>query len=235
MSHKNQLRKQRAGTIINVTSKKQESDIIKALRVVEDKIKKEFPKIQLDFKKNWLLDEIIKRLHIFFPEIEFHCYSNKSNMRPDGGILFIKKSADGELFPILITEAKNQGTNDIRKAEGKSKQALGNAIERLGKNVIGFRTALLNESIFPFICFGYGCDFSENETIVDRVGTIAMFGKLNKTYLHNEGENRFNRGSFYFREKRWSPEEMSKLMYEIAKGSIYYYFSKYGQKSFEKL
>ena len=43
---------------------------------------------------------------------------------------------------ILISEVKSQGTNDAREKEGKSKQAMGNAIERLGKNMIGFRTPL---------------------------------------------------------------------------------------------
>lgn len=54
---------------------------------------------------------------------------------------------------------KNQGTNDRRAREGLPRQAKGNAIERLGKNVIGLRAALMRESIFPFVCFGYGCDF----------------------------------------------------------------------------
>jgi hypothetical protein len=49
-------------------------------------------------------------------------------------------------------------------------------IERLGKNVIGFRTAMLKEDIMPFVCFGYGCDFEEQSSILDRVVTIAMFG-----------------------------------------------------------
>ena len=53
------------------------------------------------------------------------------------------------------------------KREGKTSKALSqvllyrNAIERLGKNVIGFRTALLNEAIFPFVCFGDGCDLKD--------------------------------------------------------------------------
>ena len=79
-------------------------------------------------------------------------------------------------YPILISEAKNQGTNDLRLQEGLTKQAKGNAIERLGKNVIGLRTALMRESIFPFVCFGYGCDFAPDSSILDRVTTIAMFG-----------------------------------------------------------
>jgi len=55
--------------------------------------------------------------------------------------------------PILIAEVKNQGTNDLRAKEGLPKQAKGNAIERLGKDLIGLRTALMRESIFPFVCF----------------------------------------------------------------------------------
>ncbi len=46
---------------------------------------------------------------------------------------------------MLIVEVKNQGMNDLRAVEGKPRQAKGNAIERLGNNVIGFRTAMVNE------------------------------------------------------------------------------------------
>ena len=68
---------------------------------------------------------------------------------------------------------------------------------------------------------------------MDRVSTMAMFGNLNKIYLHNEEQGRFNRGSFYFRENRWSIEEMSKVMMDIAERSVFYYFSKYGEESFQ--
>lgn len=71
--------------------------------------------------------------------------------------------------------------------QGKSKQAKGNAIERLGKNVIGFRAALLKEAIFPFVCFGDGCDFADDSSIVDRVKTIAMFGTLNEIHYIMRG------------------------------------------------
>jgi type II restriction enzyme len=153
-------------------------------------------------------------------------------MRPDGGILYIL-SKDNQRYPILIAEKKNQGTNDLRAKEGKSKQAKGNAIERLGKNVIGFRTALLSESIFPFVCFGDGCDFDSSSSILDRVATIAMFGQLNVENLHNAGPNReFNRGSFYFRKQEWTEEEMTQRCYPIAEKSIFYYYSKYGKDIF---
>ena len=121
---------------------------------------------------------------------------------------------------------KNQGTNDLREAEGKPRQAKGNAIERLGKNVIGFRTAMLNEGIIPFVCFGDGCDFASSSSILDRVVTIGMFGPLNCIQVVNDGEQgQFNRGSFYFRPEPWTSKEMEAVMYEIAERSIHHYYA----------
>lgn len=231
MSDKHLLRKTRLGTIINVSSKKQETDIIVALREVIDKIGKNYPVKLVHFGK-WHLKDIVKKLRASFPKTEFHYFFESSNIRPDGGILFMENKK-GERYPILIAEVKNQGTNALRIKEGLEEQARGNAIERLGKNVIGLRTALSSESIFPFVCFGYGCDFSSESSILDRVVTIAMFGKLNKTYLHNEGNKvTFNRGSFYFRDEKWSVSEMVNIMYDIAERSILYYFSAYGKDDF---
>jgi type II restriction enzyme len=233
MSDKHLLRKTRKGTVINRASRKQESEIIRALDEVIGKIKKD-QKIDLEYQRCWYLKAIVEGLRKQFPKIEFHHYFNSTYIRPDGGILFIK-DRNGKKYPILIAEVKNQGTNDLRVKEGLSVQSKGNAVERLGKNVIGLRTALSNESIFPFVCFGYGCDFSPASTILDRIVTIAMFGKLNKTYLHNEGEAvKFNRGSFYFRNEKWSINEMVDIMHDIAERSTQYYFSKYGKKNFLK-
>lgn len=232
MAHKHRLRE----TIItggakNVRSKPQESTIDLAVSAVVKNIQQKYA-VKLRLEKAWRLHDIVGRLKNTFPQVDFFCNFKNSSMKPDGGIIFIKgKNAD--LFPILISEAKNQGTNDLRLSEGKPKQAKGNAIERLGKNVIGFRTALLNEAIFPFVCFGYGCDFDKGSSILDRVVTIAMFGQLNKLYLHNIGmRGEFNRGSFYFRRKEWSVQEMTEIMNDIAEKSIHYYYSKYGEKYF---
>jgi type II restriction enzyme len=153
-------------------------------------------------------------------------------MRPDGGVLFLIDK-DGVRRPILIVEVKNQGTNDLRAQEGKARQAMGNAIERLGKNVIGFRTALLPEGIMPFVCFGDGCDFAETSSIRDRVVTIAMFGPLNEINVVPAGEgSQFCRGSFFFREKPWSKKKMAEVMFEVANRSVHYYFAKYGEDNF---
>ena len=143
------------------------------------------------------------------------------------------KANDGRKFPILISEAKRQGTNDDREKEGLKKQAKGNAIERLGKNVIGFRAMCSHEEIFPFVVFGQGIDFASDSSILDRVSVIALFNPLNRTTIRNEGvNNNLQRGSFYFRVEKWSVEEMSEILIEIASESIEYYFAKYGEASF---
>ena len=233
MARKADLRIQRTGTVINLRSKKQEQRLASALRYVEAKLDEKFG-VTLDFRTMWYLKDIVRDLRTQLPTVEFHHHFERTHMRPDGGILSLRRN-DGKTHPILITEVKNQGTNDLRVAEGKARQAKGNAIERLGKNVIGFRTAMITESIFPFICFGDGCDFADDSSILDRVTTIAMFGRLNEIHLHVEGlpQARFDRGSFYFRHAAWTPEEMRGLMLRIAKGSVYYYFSKYGESSFK--
>lgn len=234
MAHKNQLRKQRTGTIVNVTSRKQETAVIQSLlRVVEYLTLKFGKKVFLVHEKQWKLKDIVAELRQTYPDVEFHYHFDTSSIRPDAGILSLRgKPEDSISYPILIAEVKNQGTNVLRAAEGLPKQAKGNVIERLGKNLIGLRAALMRESIFPFVCFGYGCDFAPDSSILDRVSTMAMFGKLNKTYLHNEQGEKFNRGSFYFRPEEWTVDEMYEVMKDIAERSILYYFSKYKEEHF---
>lgn len=233
MAKKHQLRELRAGTVINVTSVKQETDVIKALRNVEAHLKERYPGVTLRHDKKWDLAAIVSRLSQVFPDGDFHYHFDASHIRPDGGILSVVDE-NGEPFPILISEVKNQGTNDLRKAEGKPKQAKGNAIERLGKNVIGLRAAFRGESIFPFVCFGYGCDFEPDSSILDRVTTIAMFGRLCRVYFHDSGPHGyFDRGSYFFRAERWTTAEMSRVMIEIAEGALLYDMSKYGRAAFD--
>ncbi len=118
-------------------------------------------------------------------------------MKPDGGILFIIDKSCNK-YPILIAEQKKQGTNDEIIATNGKKQASGNAIERLGKNIIGFRTWLKDETIFPYVCFGWGWDFNDKSTILDRIIIIAEFGEINKINLFNTEFTK--RESFYFQQ-----------------------------------
>jgi type II restriction enzyme len=191
--------------------------------------------VGLEHEKAWYLADIIARLQAEYPDVPFATPLPRTHMLPDGGILSLIDK-QGTRRPVLIVEVKNQGTNDLRAKEGKSRQASGNAIERLGKNVIGLRTALLPEGIMPFVCFGDGCDFAETSSIRDRVVTIAMFGPLNEINVVPAGEaGLFGRGSFFFREKKWSKKEMANIMFEVASRSVHFYFAKYGSDGFETL
>jgi type II restriction enzyme len=233
MAEKHRLRLNRAGTIINLTSTQQETALGKALKLATAQLLGDFG-LDLVHKKSWKIPEIVQQLAEDFPEVDFYDPSPRASMNPDGGVLSIRNQA-GREFPILISEVKNQGTNDLRAKEGKPPQAKGNAIERLGKNVIGIRTAMLGEGIVPFVCFGYGVDFADGSSILDRVATIAMFGSLNEIYVVNAGsQEHFNRGSFFFREAKWDEDEMAKVLTEIGARSIHYYLAKYGEGEFVK-
>ena len=94
------------------------------------------------------------------------------SMKPDGGILIA--IINGHKYPILIIEDKVQGTNDIRYKEGKIKQALGNAIERGGKNIRGAEMIFSKYNFFPYVLFASGCDFHHSETISKRIEMMNM-------------------------------------------------------------
>ncbi len=234
MAQKERLRLNRYGTVINTASSKQELRLGDALLQATEIIIEKFG-LELTHVKRVMLKDIVSELRESFPSVDFGDPLPNTFMSPDGGVLSIS-STNGRRFPILITEVKNQGTNDLREAEGLQRQAMGNAIERLGKNVIGFRTMMLDEGIIPFVCFGYGWDFQEGSSILDRVKTIAMFGELNRVNVVPEGEEgHFNRGSFYFRREAWTLDEMRDVMVDVSTRAIHYYFAKHGEQAFKRL
>jgi type II restriction enzyme len=232
MAKREDLRATRSGTVINVSSRKMESKLMIAVVLVIEKLEAKFD-LKFEHQQKVFLKEITSHLSHAFPEIEFKHHFDTSFLTPDGGFLFLLDKK-GNRHTVLISEAKRQGTNDLREAEGLGKQSKGNAIERLGKNVIGFRAWLSTENILPFVVFGEGVDFSDDSSILDRVSTIAMFAPLNHVEVANLGEHgNFARGSFFFRVASWEPDEMADILYGIAERSIYYYFSKYGESAFK--
>lgn len=219
------------GKTLTQLSKYMDSNIKLSIEKVINKLKNnnDFQNINFHHDNKIYISSIISDLKEKIPNEEWFYNFNKSSLKPDGGILYIKDKNNSK-FPILITEMKKQGTNDIVITKTGKKQAQGNAIERLGKNVIGFRTWMKTENIFPFVCFGWGCDFDEKSSILDRVVTIAEFGKLNQINIHNTEHTK--RGSYYFRKDPFIIDELVNIMCQIAEASIYYYFSKYGKDKF---
>ena len=118
---------------------------------------------------------------LFDCQIQYHASggplpdpSNKGvSMRPDGGIIWAVL-ASGKRYPVFIGEDKVQGTNDTRKAEGKPRQATGNAIERAAKNIRGCEMICPHMSTFPYVIFASGCDFHHTETISKRLEMMNM-------------------------------------------------------------
>ncbi len=232
MAKSDQLRAIHQKMQLNTKSKHEDEQIKDVVEGLIKELQRELH-VQLVWEKRILLCDIVAELRQKYPNVPFADPEvDGSFMSPDGGITYLVDK-QGNNYPILIGEVKNQGTNTARIQEGLPKQAKGNAVERLGKNVIGFRTYMLSESIFPYVCFGDGCDFEKGSSILDRVLTISMFGALNEDHTFNAGPNgMFNRGSYYFRSEHWTIEELYDILYDVAKRSIYYYFSKYGEECF---
>lgn len=177
----------------------------------------------LEYVKSLALREMMDLIRSYNERVEFANLTNEqSNIRPDGGILVLRKATDVDFKRVvLVVEMKRQGTNDLRAAEGKGKQAAGNAIERLGKNLIGIRATLRYEDVTPFICFGWGVDFAADSSINDRVITMNEFYPLNRIFVFKkEG---YSPVSMFFREEKWSESELFEIMKEVAETSIRYY------------
>lgn len=219
----------RLNTIINKESKVQESELAQSLRQTIQKIKTLYPQLTLLHEKHILLSEIFLCAATDYPRES--SVLPGSSIRPDGGIFYLV-AQDNKRYPVLISEVKKQGTNDVRVKTGIARQARGNAIERLGKNVMGLETLLHNEKIFPFVAFCYGCDFQEGSSIRDRVVTIARGAKLNTVYVHDAPTSGIKLGSYFLSEQRMSVEDMEAVCFSVIQKSIDYYFSKYGKDYF---
>ena len=216
----------------NKKSKKDDKNIYLAMqetaKYIEDKFdfSVNFANYEICFEKNINYEYMINFIKRNSKRKEFDNSFNDRNIKPDGGILsLIKKDEVGnviEKFPILISEIKRQGTNDARLKEGKKRQATGNAIERLGKNLTGIKAMMASENITPFVCFGWGCDFAkDSKTVLSKVIMMNEFYPLNKIYIWKR--DGFSPVSMFFREEIWTSDEMIDIMKEIAEASIRYY------------
>lgn len=166
--------------------------------------------------------------YLYFKDIEKYCerafninydYS-KRKLAPDGGIIWMD-----DKYPILISEMKRQGTNNEREKEGKNKQAVGNAIERLGKNLIGFKNLFENDEIFPFICFCWGCDVTD-KTFLGKLYTLNSFYEINIIY---DKPNSYINKPFTILLKENSSftlEELALPMLQVASEAIKYFEEK---------
>lgn len=212
-------------SVKNSVSKKMDSEIDIAMSAVAEKLAKLYPDIIFTHKKKLSLVDIITELSLKHPKLKnsFSKVMDKSFIKPDGGFLFARKQ-NGKEKLILIAEVKHQGTNDKRATEGLPKQAKGNAIERLGKNLTAIRAIFKKEKIIPFVCFGSGHDFNQDSTIVDRVITMNDFFPINKIFIEKV-HLPFEPVSMFFRYENWSKTEMVDTMLIIARQAMKNHFN----------
>lgn len=218
----------------NTKSKKDDKDICAAAKEViaylEERFDmgKKYNNYHLEFAKSIKISDMIDFIKIKGYRNEFYPNNNTSSIKPDGGIIYLVDKINNIKYPLVIAEVKRQGTNKERIKEGKQKQATGNAIERLGKNLTAIKAYMHYENITPFVCFGHGCDFAEDSvSVLSKIWCLNEFYDINKIYVNKKDNDREHGGfspvSMFFREAIWTKEEMFNIMKEIAEYSFRYW------------
>lgn len=231
------LRKSHINITLNDNSSKMERRLAKAMDVVLEAVRDKTG-LTLVQQKTIYLQEIVDRLNervgqkvgVTF-ERAFKMNGN-TWLNPDGGFWYVDEWGSDPKRWVLVAEAKRQGTNDARAREGLPKQSRGNAIERLGKNMRGFDAMFIGEAITPFVCFGEGCDFEPESSILDRVATLNGFFPLNHIFVDKiempDGyDDVLKPASLYFRRDPWTPREMAEIMTTVCLHAIEYYRNRY--------
>jgi type II restriction enzyme len=217
----------------NLLSQAQDVKIKDVVQVVLDKLIEKYPNLKFGITKTLSLRKIESLIGGSVRT------GAKSNVKPDGGFVWVE--INRVKYYVLVSEQKRQGTNDKLLAEGKKKQANGNAAERLGKNVKAFDVLFDAHDIYPFVVFLQGCDFYDEEsTIGDRIRTIALFQEMNKINIEWKkiGNRLYTGGSYFMRghsmhqapgTSDWTFDEMLSILLDVATQSTEYYLSKYGK------
>jgi type II restriction enzyme len=171
----------------------------------------EYPNAEFLWKKRITKREIAAKVN---PKVPYNPEVEKSFVSPDGGVLFVKY--EGEEYPILISEAKKQGTNVKRLYEGLPKQSKGNAIERAYKNIDEFKLYCEDLNYFPYVIFACGCDFERGSSILDRLDAMTRYEPRNANYVADLPQ----KVTIYIQEDYFTANEMFDKIYDVAKTSL---------------
>lgn len=193
----------------------------------------------LEGKLSDTVQEVIKYLQFTFPGIKFS-WSKKLEKKkiaenigksdwkpcsknpyilPDGGILYAEIL--GKVYPILISEAKKQGTNDKLLEQGKKKQAKGNAIERAVKNHSEISLYCRPYDYYPYVVFASGCDFEVSSSINDRLDSMTNYEPRNQEYIFHKDKL----ATIWIREKPWTKQEIYDKLKDTAKKIVHHIIS----------
>ena len=165
-------------SIFNTEAKKHDKrcEEVSKLLVLPD-LQKKYP--HLNIERWWKLEK--KTIHQALEECDKdlgqHQHHKSSYIQPDGGIIVVEDKT-GKWRPILIAEAKVQGTNVSRIERGLKKQGTGNALERATKNIAEVRNFMIDENHFPYVLFGHGSDLAKEEITVKTKEPLDPKAKL---------------------------------------------------------
>jgi len=193
-------------TIFNEDAKSLEKNLYGQVENLISILDSKYPDVEFRLRKKITKDEIAKkaRRRSYTP-----CNPN-SCIKPDGGILeaFIGK----KWYPILVCEAKKQGTNNARIKEGLKRQAAGNAVERAAKNYLELMIYFEHLSYFPYIIFVTGCDFYEGSSINDRLDAMTRYYPRNVDYTFNSKQL----ATIYVQEEAFTPNDIFDKIYSMS-------------------
>ena len=197
--------------IKNTESKKDDKDIKVAMNICLKLLNEVYPNHSFSWKPNLSFKDVWN-----FLDQEVNENFSDKKVIPDGGVIWMDNK-----YPILITEMKKQGTNQERIAEGKKKQAVGNAIERYGKNLTVFHTLYQKTDILPVIAFCHGCDFLD-KIVQAKLYSLNGFHEINKVYDIVSFE-RIKPSSILFKLENWTIEELLQNMFPVAESAVNYF------------
>lgn len=213
-----------------------------AAKYVFNMLEETFPSLHFRHRFYIPKEEINSKLNHIDLRLGVTQFVSTSSVKPDGGVIEVM-DVHGGWRPILIGEAKKQGTNVERIKEGLGKQAQGNAIERTHKNIAEFKNYMLRENYFPYVVFMHGSDLTTETlrvpepsgeifelrptSIPDRL-TAASYGMpVNVPYCRNLFAENFDGSkimlqiaSLYMRNDPWTEKEMIDVMIEIAQEAL---------------
>lgn len=147
--------------------------------------------------------------------------------------LTINDGGNVKSYPLFIGEDKKQGTNDKRIFEGKSRQAIGNAVERAAKNyiIVADYCFLYDRNFFPYVIFAHGCDFGDDMTKTMKAKLMPYIGEINKINPYFDSEIWWARkgGTCFCQNDMFTTENMYKICYEVCKIGIEHYLKRFGR------
>ena len=201
--------------IFNESALQHERDLQESVLRIKSELESIYPELKFTYRKKLYLREIAEKLG----KTSWVSVSKDPYVSPDGGLLFVEWN--GTEYPVLISEAKKQGTNDVRLKNGLEIQSKANAIERAYKNALAFSQYNEKLDYNPYVIFACGCDFDKDSSIIDRLWHLTRFEPMNTNLsLFNEDVTSvYLKGHHYTEEpKFWTVDEIYEIMKEIAVG-----------------